>query len=87
MIRVCHAQVVANAIHVLMALQGERGLEMMLNHSIVISLLQRLREFNEWSQCLVLHVRISIITISSPHAVKTANPHTKIRARCVEAWL
>ena len=49
-------QVVANAIHVLMALQGEMGMQMLLSHSIVIGLLHRLKEFNEWSQCLILHV-------------------------------
>eukprot|EP00282_Hemiselmis_andersenii_P016122 CAMPEP_0114118816 /NCGR_PEP_ID=MMETSP0043_2-20121206/5780_1 /TAXON_ID=464988 /ORGANISM="Hemiselmis andersenii, Strain CCMP644" /LENGTH=599 /DNA_ID=CAMNT_0001211323 /DNA_START=18 /DNA_END=1814 /DNA_ORIENTATION=+ len=49
-------QVLANSIHVLLALQGERGMQMMLSRAMVVALLQRLRELNEWGQCLVLRV-------------------------------
>jgi len=50
-------QVVANAVHALLELQGRSGLSLLIgNKSIIIRLLQRIKEFNEWSQCLILDV-------------------------------
>ena len=66
-------QVVVNAMHVLLALQGERGMEMMLSHAMVVSLLQRLREFNEWSQCFVLHVVSHYKPESDDHMFEVMN--------------
>ncbi|EKX50381.1 Adaptor protein complex 4 subunit beta [Guillardia theta CCMP2712] len=49
--------VVANAVNALLELQGRTGLSLLIgNKNIIIRLLQRIREFNEWSQCLILEV-------------------------------
>jgi vesicle coat complex subunit len=49
-------QVTANAVQAILELQGEEGKKLLSTKSVVIKLLRRLRDFNEWSQCLVLGV-------------------------------
>ena len=50
------AQVAANAVHALIQLQGEAGMRLLCNKTVIIRLLKRLREFSEWAQCLILQV-------------------------------
>jgi hypothetical protein len=49
-------QVAGNAVHVLLALQGEAGRHLLCSKGTLIRLLKRLRDFNEPAQCLILEV-------------------------------
>lgn len=49
-------QVTANAVQAILDLQGDAGMKLLCTKVVVVKLLKRLRDFNEWSQCLVLRV-------------------------------
>ena len=46
----------ANALSAVQALQGREGLLKFLDRATAVMLLKRLRDFNEWSQCMVLDI-------------------------------
>ena len=55
MLRDREVAVVANVVSVLNEILSEEG-GMAINRSIVIHLLSKLKLFNEWAQCQVLHL-------------------------------
>jgi vesicle coat complex subunit len=62
-------QVTANAVQAIMELQGEAGLKLVCNKTVMVRLLKRLREFNEWSQLLILKVLAQEFTCETEQEV------------------
>jgi AP-4 complex subunit beta-1 len=66
-------QVAANAVQAILELQGEAGVRLLCNKAVVVALLKRLRDFNEWSQCLILKVVAEFKAESAEEAFEIMN--------------
>jgi AP-4 complex subunit beta-1 len=66
--------VVANALSAVQALQGREGMLAFLDRPTAVMLLKRLRDFNEWSQCLVLELLAESFRPESDDEMFEASP-------------